>query len=181
VKIADRARRAVLVAGIFLGALGALGAAAAAATPKRTPALDAMMARVHCGFGDEGGDADVSCQDDGGMFLCETLRAQNKVSGCSIDPARSRVPDLDNIKDADFVKDGKMDKVASRQPCIVWAYNEGYVAPSRSRWQHACAVQLLDSLSCSTATGDAAPFTCPAASKPVCAVLQQAHHVAACK
>ena len=57
-------RIVALVTGIFLGAIGAPGMAA---TPKRTAALDAMMARVHCGFGDEGvQNCDDSAPNAGG-------------------------------------------------------------------------------------------------------------------
>ncbi len=151
----------------------------AGATPQRTARVEAMLTSVSCGFGDEGGDADVFCTDDRGMFLCEILRAQKSVADCSIDPARSKVPDLDKLTDADFVKDGKMDQAAIAQPCIVWAYNEAYVAPNRQRWQHACAIQLLDSLGCAAASG-ATSTTCKAAAKPVCSALRQAGLVTAC-
>ncbi|QBB69185.1 hypothetical protein ELE36_01660 [Pseudolysobacter antarcticus] len=151
----------------------------AAATPQRTARVEAMLTSVSCGFGDEGGDADVFCNDDRGMFLCEILRAQKSVAGCSIDPSKSKVPDLDKLTDADFVKDGKMDQAAIAQPCIVWAYNEGYVAPNRQRWQQTCAIQLLDSLGCPT-TSSGTSKACKAGAKPVCSALHQAGLVTAC-
>ena len=170
--------RAFALAG-FCGILMAVATSScAAATPQRSTRVEAMLTSVSCGFGDEGGDADVFCNDDRGMFLCEILRTQNSVAGCSIDPSKSKVPNLDKLTDADFVKDGKMDRAAIAQPCIVWAYNDAYIAPNRQRWQQACASQLLDSLGCPVAND--ASKTCKATARPVCSVLHQAGLVTTC-
>lgn len=146
---------------------------------------DAALRLVGCSFDGDGGDRDAQCNSDSAMFVCETLRKQKRVTGCAIEPKSSKVPDIDTLKDADFLQNAKMDQAAQKYPCIVWDYDAAYVAPSRTRIQHICSVAVLTSLQChSDPKSDSSGMggvACPAQARLVCEVLHTAGIIARCR